>query len=71
MYLYVVAVGHVSLCISCADYEQMADNTLFRPIIDFIGRHFSRARAENSEELHLRLTENVVSSVCAFESYLN
>ena len=57
--------------ISCADYELMADNTLFWPIIDFIGRHLSRARAENDEELHLRLTGNVVSSACAFESYLN
>ena len=64
MYLYTVAVSHVSL--SCVDYELMADNTLFRLIIDFIGRHISRARAKNGEELHLRLTGKVVSSVCTY-----
>ena len=56
-------------CISLfyADYKLMADNTLFWPIIDFIGRHLSRARTGDDGEQYLRLSGNRVSSVCAFE----
>ena len=42
-------------CISLlqAGYGLMADNTLFRPIIDFIGRHLSRAGTGDDGEQYL------------------